>query len=53
MSEAERDVALSLSVLRWFDSDLCVALVGDDGPPVVDRLIGRGMFLSVIETQSG
>ena len=53
MSEAERDVALSLSVLRWFDSDLCVALVGNDGPPVVDRLIGRGMFLSVIETQSG
>ncbi|MGD9796368.1 MAG: hypothetical protein AB7V43_23115, partial [Acidimicrobiia bacterium] len=42
-----------MSVLNWFDSDLCVALVGDDAVPVVDRLIGRGMFLSVVEPRSG
>lgn len=49
MSEEERDVALALSVLEWFDPDLCAELIGEHAVPVIRQLLGRGMFLSVVD----
>ena len=53
MSEEEREVALDLSVLEWFDPDLCAGLVGEHAAPVVRQLLGRGMFLSVVDPRVG
>ena len=53
MTEAERDVALSLSVLEWFDPDLCAELLGADAADPVRQLLGRGMFLSVVDPRVG
>ena len=53
MTEAERDVALSLSVLEWFDPDLCAELLGADAADAVRQLLGRGMFLSVVDPRVG
>ena len=53
MTEQERIVALTLSVLEWSDPNLCTALVGADGAPAVRRLLGRGMFLSVVDPRTG
>jgi LuxR family transcriptional regulator, maltose regulon positive regulatory protein len=53
MTEEERDVALGLSVLEWFDPDLCTELVGPHGADVVRQLLGRGMFLSVVDPRVG
>jgi ATP/maltotriose-dependent transcriptional regulator MalT len=49
----ERDVALSLSVVKWFDPDLCNELVGPHAHDVVRRLLGRGIFLTVVDPQVG
>ncbi len=53
MPEAERDVALSLSVLEWFDPDLCAELLGADAADAVRALLGRGMFLLVVDPRVG
>jgi LuxR family maltose regulon positive regulatory protein len=53
MSERERDVALALSVLEWFDPDLCRDLIGPDGAGVVRQLLQRGMFLTVVDPRVG
>ncbi len=53
MTEAERDVALSLSVLEWFDPDLCAELLGPDATDAVRQLLGRGMFLAVVDPRVG
>ena len=52
-SEHERDVALSLSVVKWFDPDLCRELVGPDAHDAVRQLLGRGVFLTVVDPQVG
>lgn len=46
---ALREVALSLSVLRWFDSELCVELLGDDALPAADALRRRRLFLTSVD----
>ncbi len=53
LSDEERDVALALSVLEWFDPDMCAELVGPHAARVVRQLLGRGMFLSVVDSRSG
>ena len=53
LSDEERDVALALSVLEWFDPDICAELVGPHAARVVRQLLGRGVFLSVVDPQSG
>ncbi len=53
MSEAERNVALTLSVLEWFDPGLCRELVGSDATLAVRELLGRGMFLTVVDPRTG
>lgn len=53
MPETDRELALRLSVLRWFDAELCHELGGDDAPGVVNRLLASGTFLSVIEPRTG
>ena len=53
LSDEERDVALALSVLEWFDPDISAELVGPHAARVVRQLLGRGMFLSVVDPQSG
>ena len=53
MTEEERDVTLALSVLEWFDPDLCADLIGAEGAGVVRQLLGRGMFLSVVDPRTG
>jgi LuxR family maltose regulon positive regulatory protein len=53
LTDAERDVALSLSVLEWFDPDLCAELLGSDAAVVVRQLLGRGTFLSVVDPRIG
>ena len=53
MTEDERDVALALSVLEWFDPDLCAELLGADAADAVRQLLGRGMFLSVVDPRVG
>ncbi|HEX7135999.1 MAG TPA: hypothetical protein VF228_25695, partial [Iamia sp.] len=46
------DVALSLSVLRWFDSALCAGLVGEAALPAADELRRRRLFLTTIDDGS-
>ena len=53
LSDEERDVALALSVLEWFDPDMCAELVGPHAARVVRQLLGRGMFLSVVDPRAG
>ena len=53
LSEQERDVALSLSVVKWFDPDLCRELVGPHAHDAVRQLLGRGVFLTVVDPQVG
>ena len=53
MTDEERDVTLALSVLEWFDPDLCADLIGAEGAGVVRQLLGRGMFLSVVDPRTG
>jgi len=49
----ERHVALSLSVLRWFDPDLAADLVGPDAGGVVSSFLQRRLFLSVVDARTG
>ena len=51
--ERERHVALSLSVLRWFDPDLADDLVGPDAAGVVRDFLERRLFLSVADPRTG
>lgn len=51
--EHERHVALSLSVLRWFDPDLADDLVGPDAADVVRDFLERRLFLSVVDPRTG
>ena len=53
MTDEERDVALALSVLQWFDPDLCADLIGAEGAGVVRSLLRRGMLLSVVDPRTG
>lgn len=53
MGDDERDVALGLSVLERFDPDMCSDLLGSNANEVVRALLGRGMFLSVVDPRSG
>jgi LuxR family transcriptional regulator, maltose regulon positive regulatory protein len=53
MTDRERDVALSLSVVEWFDPDICRELVGADADEVVRQLLGRGVFLTVVDRRTG
>ncbi len=50
---AERDVALALSVLEWFDADLCQDLVGNDAVPIAHQLRRRRLFLTTIDGRRG
>lgn len=52
LSERERWVAMSLSVLEWFDHDVCAAILGDD-VGVVNDLMHRGLFLTVVDGRPG
>lgn len=49
----ERSVALALSVLEWFDADLCRTLVGADAVPIAHDLYRRRLFLSRDEAEGG
>lgn len=51
LTERQRNAALSLSVLDWFDPDLCEALAGDQG--VVRDLLERSLFLTVVDRRTG
>lgn len=42
------EVALSLSVLPWFDGDLCAELLGEHALPAVDALRHRQLFLAEV-----
>lgn len=53
LTEQERHVALTLSVVERFDSDLCIALVGEENIDVVGRLLARPMFLTVVDPRAG
>jgi ATP/maltotriose-dependent transcriptional regulator MalT len=53
MSEDDREVALALSVVEWFDPDICMELVGPHADASVRRFIDRGMFLTVIDRRVG
>lgn len=53
LGDDERETALSLSVLEWFDSDLCAGLVGPQAGDAVRQLLARGVFLSVIDQTTG
>jgi LuxR family maltose regulon positive regulatory protein len=50
---AERDVALALSVLDWFDADLCQDLIGNDAVPIAHQLQRRRLFLTTIDGHRG
>ena len=50
---AERDVALALSVLDWFDADLCRDLIGNDAAPIAHQLQRRRLFLTTIDGHRG
>ncbi|HSJ91159.1 MAG TPA: LuxR C-terminal-related transcriptional regulator [Ilumatobacter sp.] len=45
LSTTERDVALGLSVLEWFDLALCGTVLGDDALPVVRDLLDRQLLV--------
>jgi LuxR family transcriptional regulator, maltose regulon positive regulatory protein len=49
LTPREREVALHLSVVDWFDPQLCRRLAGDDAVSIARQLHRRGMFLSVID----
>ncbi len=53
MSEPERQTALRLSVLDWFDPAICDALVGPGSMKTVTNLLGRGIFLTVVDQRTG
>jgi LuxR family maltose regulon positive regulatory protein len=53
LTDEEREVALALSVLQWFDPDLCADLIGAEGAGVVRSLLRRGMLLSVVDPRTG
>jgi len=53
MTEDERNVALTLCVLEWFDPDTCAQLVGPNAGDAVRQLLKRGMFLSVADPRVG
>ena len=46
-------MALSLSVVEWFDPDICKQLVGDHADEVVRQLLARGVFLTVVDRRTG
>lgn len=49
LTAEEREVALSLSVLTWFDLDLCTEVAGADATRVVRRMRDRHLFLSTLD----
>lgn len=53
LPEEQRHVALSLSVLQWFDVDLCRQLPDGDVTRVVRELERQHLFLHVIDEQRG
>lgn len=53
LGHAEREVALGLSVLDWFDLDLCRDLLGADSLPALWRLLGRRIPLVELEDRRG
>jgi LuxR family maltose regulon positive regulatory protein len=53
MPPRDRDVVLTLSVLRWFDPATCRELAGIDADEVVSRLLSHGTFLTVVDRQTG
>ncbi len=46
-------MALSLSVVEWFDPDICQQLVGAHADEVVRQLLARGVFLTVVDRRTG
>jgi LuxR family maltose regulon positive regulatory protein len=53
LPDAERDVALALSVFDWFDADLCSGALGVDAVPVAYELYHRRLFLTMIDEPTG
>lgn len=49
----QRDVALHLSVLDWFDPDLCRDLVGVEAIPILRELQRKRLFLTTIDERRG
>ncbi len=49
----ERQVALDLSVLEWFDAELCRSLLGSDAVPIARELQRRRLFLATIDEHRG
>lgn len=45
LTDAQRDVALGLSVLEWFDVGLCRDVLGSSSVPEVRQLLDRQMLL--------
>jgi len=50
---AERDVALALSVLDWFDPRLCQELLGKSAVPLARKIARRRMFLTIVDEGTG
>lgn len=53
LTEPQRDVAFGLSVLEWFDLDLCRDVLGQAAVPVVRELIDRQLLLTELAGRSG
>lgn len=52
LSDRERRVVMSLSVLEWFDPEMCEAMLGGEVDVVHDLLAG-GLFLTVVDARTG
>jgi LuxR family maltose regulon positive regulatory protein len=53
LPDDQRDVALALSVLNWFDAGLCADLLGESAVPAADELRRRRLFLTTIDGATG
>lgn len=53
MPDQDRQLALKLSVLRWFDADLGRRFGGIAAEGVIQRLLTNGTFLSVVDPRRG
>lgn len=53
LPDAERQVALGLSVLEVFDSEACAYLLGPSAVPLARELGRRRLFLTVIDHHTG
>lgn len=53
LPDDEREVALALSVLDWFDAELCAELLGAEAVPIAHRLSRRRVFLTPTDQPAG